>query len=118
MSDEEPRKYKVYRIVLFHLDTDHLGPKQLTTMIQEGNLGNHVTAGHVMSIEEATVHWTDEHPLNMRGTQQAAFKELFPNPIIRQLIDSYPDPSDHTESEHVSDLRHWAETVKEQLEKL
>lgn len=76
MTDDK-RPTKVYKVVLCHVDHDGIGPDDFRTLLQEANLGNHVTAGTVLSIEERDVEWSDEHPINQRNTMVKAFEELF-----------------------------------------
>lgn len=112
------KKTKVYRIVLLHIDHDDIGSDQLKCLLEECSLGNHITAGSVMSVEEAEVEWDDDHPLNEHATQEQEFRVLFPDPIVQQLLDSHPKLNGQTEREYISDLRHWADTTYDQLKRM
>ena len=70
---------KVHRVVLLIVDTDKLGADDVRDVIENSHYPNHCIAPSVMSIETGEVEWSDEHPLNQRDTQAAAFCALFPS---------------------------------------
>ena len=68
---------KVHRLVVCIIDHDNLGPEQVAEVLENARYPNRCINPDVVSIETAEVEWSDDHPLNMRGTSKAAFAELF-----------------------------------------
>jgi hypothetical protein len=68
---------RVYKMTVCWVDHDDLGPDTLTEMIERVRLPNHTINPSVVSVEEAVVEWSDEHPLNSSTTFDVAFEDLF-----------------------------------------
>lgn len=68
---------KVYRMTVMFIDFDGIGPDSACSTIEDVRLPNHTINGVVMDIDEREVEWTDNHPLNNRGTRSDAFDKLF-----------------------------------------
>jgi hypothetical protein len=71
------RKTKVHRVVLMIVDTDDIGAKHVTDVIEDARYPNHCIAPSVMSIETREVDFDDSHPLNNGRTKRDAFVQLF-----------------------------------------
>ncbi len=68
---------KVHKITLLIIDHDGLGAKSVAEVLEEQRYPNHCIHPYVMESETREVEWSDEHPLNGRATQAAAFQDLF-----------------------------------------
>jgi hypothetical protein len=68
---------KAYKVEILIIDFDGIGAESIKTNIENVNYPNDCISPNVMYIEEAEIDWTDEHPLNNRGTAKEAYKELF-----------------------------------------
>ena len=62
---------KIHRVVVMVEDLNN------PSLLLVGERMPRVEFGTVMSVETREVEWTDEHPLNYKATQAAAFEELF-----------------------------------------
>lgn len=76
MSDETTPT-NVYRIVLLVVDHDRCGVDGVKDALENARFPNRCISPAVMSIEERTVDWSDEHPLNHYDTEKAEFERLF-----------------------------------------
>lgn len=75
---------KVYKMTLMFLDHDDVGPAAAKQLIENARLPNHISPGDVMAIEERDIgEWRDDHPLNFRDKQAAAFAALFAEPAAQ-----------------------------------
>jgi hypothetical protein len=70
----------VYKIELLIVDHDRLGADGIQEVLQSTNYPNDCIAPQVASVEEREVAWSDEHPLNQRGTWRDEFARLFTAP--------------------------------------
>lgn len=69
---------KAYKMVLLFVDHDDLGPDGAANLLENARYPNHVIGPTVMSMETREVMWNDDdHPLNDRAGQEAAFEKLF-----------------------------------------
>lgn len=71
---------KAYRVTLVILDTDELGGEGIKEEILSAHYANDCISPHVVRVEEADIgEWTDDHPLNQRGSDKEA---PFRNPTV------------------------------------
>lgn len=71
-------------MVLLFIDHDNVGPDEAVQLIEGARLPNHIDPGTIMSLEESDIgEWSDDHPLNDRGTKEAEFLKLFPDGACR-----------------------------------
>lgn len=77
-GDDETRRVKVHKVTLLVVDHDELGTEDVRLEIESVRYPNRCIRPSVMHIETREVDWTDRHPLNLEGEQNAAFDELFP----------------------------------------
>ena len=69
---------KVYKMTLMFIDHDDLGPDGARRLLEDARYPNHVIGPDVMTLEERDIgEWRDDHPLNYRSKQAAAFEDLF-----------------------------------------
>lgn len=71
------RKVNVYRVEVLVIDWDGLGLEQITDVIETAAYPNRCIAPRVKSITGREVEWSDDHPLNKRTTENAAYRALF-----------------------------------------
>lgn len=69
---------KVHRVVLMVVDDDDLGADGVKSTLENQRYSNHCISPQVVTIDSKSVKWTDEHPLNREGCQQA-FEKMFAN---------------------------------------
>jgi len=68
---------KVYRIEVLVIDLDNVGEEGVKSVIENASYPNHCISPKVKHVETREVEWSDDHPLNMRDTADAAYKALF-----------------------------------------
>ena len=70
---------KAYKITLFFIDFDEVGPQEAKYLIENARLPAALTPVQSAGIEEADIgEWRDDHPLNKLATMATAFEKLFP----------------------------------------
>lgn len=67
----------VYRVTILVVDHDQLGAQGVADALEQARYPNHCISPHVLGTEQRTVEWSDDHPLNRRGNENAAVEELF-----------------------------------------
>lgn len=76
-EDCRPRPVQVYRVVLMVIDHDGVGAAGVREVLEHTKYPNRCISPDVKSIEGREVQWTDDHPLNNRTTELAAWQALF-----------------------------------------
>lgn len=69
-------KTRVYKIELMIVDHDDLGADGVQEALQNVSYPNDCISPQVSALEERSIDWGDDHPLNRRGWRDA-FRELF-----------------------------------------
>jgi hypothetical protein len=77
MENEETYKRKVHLITLYAVDYDGIGAEGVKDELENANYGNDCITPEVLTIETREVAWSDDHPINLRGTRKQALKYLF-----------------------------------------
>lgn len=67
---------KVHRVVLMVVDDDDVGADGVKSVLENQRYPNHCINPLVASCSTISVKWSDEHPLNREGWQQA-FEKMF-----------------------------------------
>jgi len=75
---------KVYKIELCVIDFDELGADAIKQTIESAKYPNYCISPSVHQIDERSVEWSDEHPLNKLDTAESAFRSLFASPLPTQ----------------------------------
>jgi hypothetical protein len=70
-------KVNVYRVVILVVDHDQLGRNGLIENIEAARYPNRCVTPRVMQVDERTIDWSDDHPLNQKGRSEFAFQKLF-----------------------------------------
>ena len=68
---------KVYKIEVMIIDFDEIGVGGIKDVLENARYSNHCIAPKVKKIEERTIEWSDDHPLNSSRTMNAAYADLF-----------------------------------------
>lgn len=68
----------VYRMEVFVIDHDNIGPEGVKNAIENARYPNHCIAPDVARVEARDIgEWRDDHPLNRRDTAAAEIARLF-----------------------------------------
>jgi hypothetical protein len=71
---------KAYKVEILIIDHDDVGEDDIRLLLEDTRYPNDCIWPKVKSIESRDIgEWTDEHPLNLNTTADAAYKELFKN---------------------------------------
>jgi hypothetical protein len=69
---------KVMRVVLMVIDFEGLGEGGIEDVLQHQRFPNDCISPTVISVESRDIgEWTDDHPMNKRGTAESEFIRLF-----------------------------------------
>lgn len=68
---------KVHKIVICVVDHDDLGAAEVKIVLEESRYPNDCISPRVVAIDTLEVEWSDDHPLNRRGSIAAAVAQLF-----------------------------------------
>ena len=81
------KKTKIHKVVLMIVDHDDIGAADVVEVLENTRYPNHCIGPHVMHTETREVEWTDDHPLNQRGTSAKTFETLFaPVPPMPKVL--------------------------------
>lgn len=64
---------KVHKVTLIVVDHDDLGGAQVGSVLELASYPNNCVSPSVVRVETKEVEWSDDHPLNKRGTNRLAF---------------------------------------------
>lgn len=69
---------KAYKVELLVIDFDGLGAEGIKNAIEDARYPNHCMCPAVQSVDVREIgDWSDNHPLNQRGTAAAEYRRLF-----------------------------------------
>lgn len=69
---------KAYKLEVFIIDHDDLGPDAVVEELENGHFGNDCISPRVKKIEIKDIgEWTDDHPLNKHATCDEEYRRLF-----------------------------------------
>ena len=70
-------KTNVYIVAVAIIDHDQLGEEEIKLLIENTRYPNHCMNPKVLEVDQRSVDWHDEHPLNNRNTQMEELCRLF-----------------------------------------
>ena len=68
---------KIFKIEVMVIDFDDVGADGTKTILENTRYPNRCINPMVKKIEERTIEWSDDHPLNRTSTMDAAYADLF-----------------------------------------
>lgn len=68
---------RVYKIELLVVDHDGCGAEQIKGVLENQRYPNYCISPSVMDVAECDIEWSDDHPLNCRGTRAETYAKLF-----------------------------------------
>lgn len=69
---------KAYKVELFVIDFENIGPDIITETLEQTHYPNHCISPKIKSIIGKDIgEWDDNHPLNKRTTCDSEYKKLF-----------------------------------------
>lgn len=69
---------KVFKVELMVIDFDDVGEEAIVKMLENARYPNRAINPVVMYTESRETEWTDDHALNFKETEIAAYRKLFP----------------------------------------
>lgn len=71
---------RAYKLEVLVIDFDDVGD-EVASLIENARYPNDCISPSVMHVEARDIgEWSDEHPLNKRYTEMAAYKRIFSDP--------------------------------------
>lgn len=69
---------KVYRLEILVIDYDKIGETAIREAIENANYPNDCIAPKIKKVDSRDIgEWSDDHPLNLRSSQDQEYKRLF-----------------------------------------